>query len=319
MKRPSLNPITGQSIFLILLLWLNPVDLAAQERFQIEIYGGISYLDPKDLNLLSVAEEQYNDFYFIQRQLYKQGYFVNDFPRIKAAVPAGLRVKYWISPTFSFSIAAENFSRHEELSIEGTFSYVQPTWFDNQTKGYDPFSLELSVFAVLGGLHYRIPVGSRTDLEIGAAAGWGKAKFEFSSTWSNSVHFWAEDYWEFQSVDGGTLGGDGTGNGFLANANLRLSQTLGQRFGFFIEASGTYCRMHSFTGSGRETRLGIPGETSWDGTWGIKKEELNLYMESTTVYVPTNYWEGWMESQWDRDFILDLSRVQLLFGIYLMF
>ena len=319
MKKPSLIPITGISIILILLLCLYPAVLAAQERFQIEVYGGISYLNPKDLNLLSVAEEQYNDFYFIQRQLYKQGYFVNDFPEISLAMPLGLRLKYWISPAFSFSLSAERFFRRKELSVEGTFAYVQPTWSDTQTKAYDPFSLELSGLAVLGGLHYRIPLGSRTDLEIGASAGWGKANFEFSSTWSNSVHFWAEDYWEFQSVDGGTLEGAGSGKGFLAQANLRFNQTLGQRFGLFFEAAGTYCRMKSLTGSGHETRLGIPGKISWEGTWGIKKEDLNLYNESRTVYVPTNYWEDWMESQWDRDFVLDLSRVQLVLGFYLKF
>lgn len=320
MKNRNLNFRNGlASIFLIFLLGLNPANGAGQKRLQIEMYGGISYLEPKDLNLLSAAEEQYNDFYFIQRQLYKRGYFINDFPEINRMLPAGLGLKYWISPVLAFSVSAERFFRRKELSVEGTLSYVQPTWFDNQTKSYDPFSLELSGMAVMGGLYYRIPINGQTDMEIGASAGWGKANFKFGSTWSHTVHFWAENYWEFQSEDGGTLEGDGSGNGLLAKADVRLNQRLGSGLGFFIEASGVICRMKSFAGSGRETRLGIPGEISWEGNWGIKREELHLGMESATVYVPSNYWESWMEAQWDRDFVLDLSRVQLVLGFFLMF
>jgi len=59
------------------------------ERFQIEVYGGLSYLNPRDLNLLSKAEEQYNQLLYIERHFGWTGYFINDFPRITSTVPAG--------------------------------------------------------------------------------------------------------------------------------------------------------------------------------------------------------------------------------------
>jgi hypothetical protein len=319
MKKSQLHLSACLSLSLIFVLCLCSGTLDAKDRFQIELYAGISYLNPKDLNLLSVAEEQYNDFYFIQRQLYKQGYFVNDFPQITSGLPFGLRLKYWISPRLSFSVSAERFSRRKELSVEGTLTYSEPTWFDNQTKAYDPYCLELSSYTLMGGIHYLIPIGGSTELEMGASAGWGNANFEFSSTWSHSVHFWAEDYWEFQSVDGGTLEENGRGGGFLAQISLRINQQVGHHFGIFVESSGTHWLMKSIEGDGRETRLGLPGETTWEGNWAIKAEELHLYQESRTVYVPTNYWENWTESQRDRDFILDISSVEFVLGIYLKF
>ncbi|MFC2157788.1 hypothetical protein ACFLT9_08130 [Acidobacteriota bacterium] len=316
MKNSSFK-ITLTILGLCCLLGGVPLDSSGKDRIQIELYGGISLLNPKDFNMLSKAEEEYNELYFIQPQLYKQGYFVNVFPRIKSMIPAGVRLKYWMSQKLSFSLSAEVFNRKVTKKLEGTMSYVQSYWFDNQTKIYDPYRLGLSGIAVMGGLHYRIPVGNHTDVEFGASAGWAKANIDFSSTWAHSIHFWAEDYWEFISADGGTLNGDGTGNGLITRLMIRINRSLGKRLGFFVEAAGTYCRMKSIEGSGSEIRLGIPGESNWEGRWGIKKEEIEFSSETKTIQFPTNYWGGWTGAQKERDFILDLSRVQLVIGFYI--
>ena len=297
------------------MLWLFPADLAGDERIQIELYGGISYVNPKDFNLLPRSEEQFNDFSFNQRLMYMQGYFINDLRQINSMLPGGLRLKYWISPKLAFSLAVEGFTRRAETTVEGTFKYVQPTWSEALTKKYDPYLLKLSGYALLAGLHYRIPVGSQTDLEFGAAAGWAKADMSFSSTWSHTVNFQAPDYWDFLSVDGGTLEGDGSGNGLMAQGMLRLTRMLGRRLGVFVEAAGTYCRMKSIEGTGRETRLGFPGESTWEGTWGIKKEEIKMSHGEISLSVPTNYWGEWTAAQRERDFILNLSGVRVVFGI----
>jgi len=82
-----------------------------------------------------------------------------------------------------------------------------------------------------------------------------------------------------------------------------------------VETGYHYCRMQSLRGSGRETRIGIPGETTWEGTWGIKKEEISVLWGDKSVSVPTNYWGAWTEAQRERDFILDLSGFRLVLGI----
>jgi len=83
-----------------------------------------------------------------------------------------------------------------------------------------------------------------------------------------------------------------------------------------VETSATYCRLKSVSGNGRETRLGIPGETTWEGNWGIKKEEIEMSWGGTSVSVPTNYWGGWTAAQRERDFSLDLSGLRLVTGLF---
>jgi len=60
-------------------------------------------------------------------------------------------------------------------------------------------------------------------------------------------------------------------------------------FGFFVETGYHYCRMKSLQGSGRETRIGIPGEMTWKCAW--------------------------TEAQREWDFTLDLSGFRLVLGI----
>ena len=298
---------------LICSLAFLPAALSGADRFQIELYGGISFVDPKDFNLFSKAEQQYNDIYFIERLRSYNGYFVNDFPEIREAIPAGLRIKYHVSEKLSFSLGAEGFFQKKEKIFEGSFGY-SATASEDHTKRYDPYRLRLSGYAVMGGVHYRMPVGSKTDIEVGAGAGWAQADFDFHSSWSYRAIYQGTDI-SYDSVDGGILEGDGSGNGFMAQAMLRLNRMLGRRIGLFVETAYMYCRMKSIEGSGRETRIGTPGEASWEGIWGIKREEIHVRWGDAEVLVPTNYWGGWIESQRERDFVLDLSGFRLVLGI----
>jgi hypothetical protein len=295
-------------------LFLSPTVLTGTERIQVELYGGISFIHPKDFNLLSQAEQQYNDIYFIQRLLYYSGYFVNDFPKIRETIPAGLRFKYNVSDKLSFSLGLEGFIRKTEKSIEGSFGYSS-TASENHTKKYDPYRLGLSGYSVMGGVHYRLPVGGKTDIEVGAAAGWTFADIDFYSNWSYRAVYVGTGI-SYDSVDGGVLEGDGSGDGFAAQAMARLNRKLSRRIGIFVETAYTTCRLKSIEGTGRETRIGLSGEKNWRGTWGIKKEEIRVPWGSADVYVPTNYWDGWIASQRERDFVLDLSGFRLVLGIF---
>lgn len=297
----------------ICVLFFLPAVLTGTERFQIELYGGISFINPKDFNLLSKAEQQYNDIYFIQRLRYYNGYFVNDFPEIKNAFPAGFRLRYRILEKFSVSLGIEGFIQKKEKTIAGSFGYIS-TASENHAKKYDPFRLGLSGYSVLGGVHYQIPVAGLMDIEVAASAGWTFADFDFYSNWSYTASYRGTDI-SYYSVDGGILEEDGAGNGFTAQAMLRLNRMLGRRFGLFVETAYTYCRLKSIEGTGRETRTGLPGENNWEGTWGIKREEIHVLWGDADISVPTNYWGGWTTAQRERDFVLDLSGFRLVLGI----
>ena len=314
--------IRAKSSFIYPILWIFfavlifPAFAAGSSVFQIELFGGISYINPKDFNLLSKAEEQYNDIYFIEHVRHYGGYFVNDFPEITMPIPVGLRFRAWISEALSLSLGVEGFFQKKKYSVEGTFSWA-PSWHETHTKTYDPFILGLSGYSLMGGLQYRIPVGDFTDIEIGASAGWTFAELEFSSSWSYTIDYYWDESWNFYSEDIGLLEEDGFGNGFSAQGMLRLSRNIGQRFGFMIEVDYTYCRIKNIHGKGRESRSGFPEDFSWEGDWGIKKEEIHVAWADDTVHVPTNYWDGWTADQYERDFILDLSGVRLVLGFFI--
>jgi hypothetical protein len=291
--------------------------LNAEKRLQIEVYGGVSAFNPKDLNLFSRAEEQYNELFFIQRLLYMEGYFTNDLPDMKYAKPLGLRLRWSLNSKLSLSLAIEGFSESRTVSLDGTFNYVYPSGAtERHTRAYDPYRLALRGNSFLAGIHYRFPVGEKTELELGAHVGWMRASFDYSSTWTYAVDYWdPED--QFSSLDGGTLEGDGSGSGAIGRISARISRLLTGNIGFFVETAASLCRINSFDGVGRETRLGIPGEEAWQGTWGIKKEDIKLAWASDEVEVPSNYWEGWSADLRERDFNLNLSGVRLVIGLFL--
>jgi hypothetical protein len=303
---------------LLVALFAGAAGLAAADRFQVEVYGGLTFMNPRDFNLLGKAEEQYNYILFQERLLGWNGYFTNDFPKVSQALPAGLRLRYRLNRRFDVSVDVEALRRAEEADISGTFSYSSG-WTLAESKAYDPFRVGLKAMTVMGGFYYRMPAGKSTEVEFGAAAGWAWAEFDFLSSWTASLDLTEGGEVISSSVDGATLAGDGKGSAPTAKLMVRLNRSLSRRWGFFVETAATYCRVKSLEGGGRETVLDLPGETVWQGTWAVKREEIELPHDSVTVLVPTNYWEGWVAGQRERDFILDISGLRFVAGIYLKF
>jgi len=301
---------------LSLMLFAGAAGLAAADRFRVEAYGGLTLMNPRDLNLFGRAEQQYNYILFQERLIgWTTGYFTNAFPKMTKALPAGVRLRYRLNKRFDVSVEAEGFRRAESADIAGTFSY-DGDYSLTESRAYDPFRLEVRALSVMGGLQYRIPAGKSTEVEVGAAAGWAWARFDFLSSWTASLDLISDGQVINSSVDGATLEGDGKGSAPTAKLMVRLNRALGRRWGFFVETAATYCRVNSLEGGGRETVLDVPGETVWRGTWAVKREEIDLPHDSAVILVPTNYWEGWVASQRERDFVLDISGLRLVAGIY---
>jgi hypothetical protein len=304
---------------LAIAVFAGPAGLEAGDRFRIEAYGGLMLMNPRDLNLFGRAEEQYNYILFQERMIgWTDGYFMNDFPRLTKALPAGLRLRSRLTKRLDVSIEAEAFRRVETARIAGTFAY-EGSYSLTESKAYDPFRLGVRALSVLGGVQYRIPAGASTEIEIGAEAGWAWASFDFLSSWTAALDLVSGGEVINSSVDGVALEGDGKGSAPAAKLMVRLNRALGRRWGFFVETAATYCRVRSLEGGGRETVLDVPGETVWNGVWAVKREEIDLTYDSAVVLVPTNYWEGWVAGQRERDFSLDISGLRLVAGFYLRF
>lgn len=293
--------------------------LAAADRIRIDAYGGLMFMNPRDLNLLGRAEEQYNYILFQERLIgWTYGYFPNDFPKLTKALPAGLRLRYGLSRKFDLSVEVEAFREVEEASLAGTFFYDEGYTL-TESKAYDPFRLGVRALSVLGGIQYRINAGRSTEIELGATAGWAWARFDFLSSWTAALDVVSGGEIINSSVDGASLEGDGNGSAPVAKLMIRLNRALGRRWGFFVETAASYCRIRSPEGGGRETILDVPGETVWSGVWAVKREEIDLPYDKAVVLVPTNYWQGWVTGQRERDFVLDVSGLRLVAGFYLRF
>jgi hypothetical protein len=304
---------------LAIALFAGAAGLEAGDRFRIEAYGGLMLMNPRDLNLFGRAEEQYNYILFQERLIgWTNGYFTNDFPRMTKALPAGLRLRFRLNRKFDVSAEVEAFRRVESATVAGTFSY-DGSYSLTESRAYDPFRLGIKALSVMGGLHYRLPAGTSTEIEIGAAAGWAWASFDFLSSWTAALDLVSDGQVINSSVDGATLEGDGKGSAPTAKLMVRLNHALSRRWGFFVETAATYARVKSLAGGGRETVLDVPSETVWQGTWAVKREEIDLTYDSAVVLVPTNYWEGWVAGQRERDFVLDISGLRLVAGLYVRF
>ena len=304
---------------LLVALFAGAAGLEAGDRFRVEAYGGLTLMNPRDFNLFGRAEEQYNYILFQERLIgWTTGYFTNAFPKVTKALPAGVRLRYRLNKRFDVSAEVEAFRRVEMANIAGTFTYDESSLM-TESRAYDPFRLGLKALSVMGGLQYRVPAGRSTEIELGAAAGWSWAEFDFLSSWTASLDLISDGQIISSSVDGATLEGDGKGSAPMAKLMVRLNRSLGRRWGLFVETAATYCRINSLEGGGRETVLDVPGETVWRGTWAVKREEIDLPHDSAVILVPTNYWEGWVAGQRERDFVLDISGLRLVAGIYLRF
>ena len=60
---------------------------------------------------------------------------------------------------------------------------------ESHQKTYDPFRLRVSAYSLLAGFSYEFPAGRRSGLEIGAAVGWTRARFDFMSAWTYELHY----------------------------------------------------------------------------------------------------------------------------------
>jgi len=318
-RRMGMSRMSSVAAGLLVALFTGAAGLGAGDRFRVEAYGGLMLMNPRDFNLFGKAEEQYNYIFFQERLIgWTRGYFTNDFPRMTRALPAGLRLRGRLNKRFDVSVEVEAFRQASEARIAGTFSYDEGYTL-TESKAYDPFRLGIKALSVMGGVQYRIAAGRSTEVEIGAAAGWAWAEFDFLSSWTAALDLVSGGQVINSSSDGASLEGDGKGSAPSAKLTVRLNRALGRRWGFFVETAATYCRIRSLEGSGRETVLGVPGETVWEGAWGVKREEIELPYDSAVILVPTNYWEGWVAGQRERDFVLDISGLRFVAGIYLKF
>jgi hypothetical protein len=322
------------SILLVLLFWtINPLkseDADAThslDRFQVEIYGGIIFLNPSDLNLFVSHDNMIQEFFYdsyldylvatdqIDSWTKNQG---EERKESRRSYPIGGRLKYYLSETIALSLGFKYLSSTHTLDLD--YQYFRNELSDeryNESIRNSPYSLSAKAYIPTLGFHILKKMKNSLVLEGFVYGGPLFANCRYLSDWSYEWVTDGPDYRYITYSNTGILEEEGSGIGIAIDLGGRLSYPITRSFAIFLEASYAYQVVKSVSGSGREDRDGR--NVSWDGRWGIKSETVEAAWGEFNTEFPTGYWPDNSETERIRDFELDLSGFQLKLGLSFRF
>jgi hypothetical protein len=316
------------------LLLAAPAAWTSQEdgkRLQIEIFGGFSTLNPKDLNGRPEYDRLYEDFNTELRYSYfhdAYGNFVTysgtvggEFNKIKQALPVGLRIKYELTPALSVSIGFKYLSNRRDSRV--TYQYdvrlVSPDafqFYDEFTlfQENDPYSISVRAYVPMVGVHYMFGKFRFLNLEAFLAAGPMFASCEFMRRrYASSL-----DSYEYLTEQESSLEMKGKGTGLALEAGLQVNMKLIKHVYLLVEGSYAYQMAWRIDGPGsaqttiRDSNMdGYTDSSAWDGRWTMV--EGNLADEWGRF--PYSYPTGQPGTGSAQDFRLDLSGAQVRIGL----
>lgn len=309
--------------FLILLIFSALSAGPQKGKIQLEIFGGISFMDPADLNAYPEVWEQYFNFdhkdrydYYI-RAGYIQSYDfdrVGEFETIKSAFPLGLRIRWNVFKFLSFSLGFKYISANASSHVDHTVEILGNDGVkSNDIFIFSPLVISAGGWVPLLGIHLEKKLNSRTGLEIYISGGPFNGKCEYNYAY------------EFEHWDDGILTSSssrfvqekGKGQGVSLGAFLRLNHSLGKHLGFFFETGYVYQKVDHLEGPGVLNEDGIVEE--WEGEWGMKEDYNANYWGQVDLIYPSNSWEYPQKKLWVRYFKLDLYCFQVRIGFSFRF
>jgi hypothetical protein len=317
----------GKKIILILLIILMFIsDLRAgpkKGKFRVEVFGGISFVNPDDLNAYPRVWEKYLDFRYRQSYEYyvSVGYIRSfefsqegEFETIKMAIPLGLRIRWNVFKYLSFSLGLKYISASASSPIDVSNRIIlnDGTIVDNQYL-FSKFNISTRGWIPQLGLHFEKKLNPRTGLELYAIAGLitGKCQIRYD------YNFEQREDEVISSSSFRSLQMEGKGQGTNLEVFLRLNHLLGRSLGFFIETGYVYQKIDNLEGAGKLDENGALEE--WEGNWGMKEYYSADYWGQFYELYPSSSWEFPEDKRWARYFHLDLSGFQIRIGFTFRF
>jgi hypothetical protein len=318
-------------ILLIFLFLLPGIGFAGSKdkKFRVELYGGLSALNPADLNARPGYTQAYEDFNYLDSyisdaarlgELFRFTYeMTGELKKIPNARQVGGRVTYNLSSGWGLSLGFRFLeqSRSSEVSYYYEAEGVRPDSVFlsadfERTREYGPYALSAKGYAPLLGVHYcwfGRSLGSRVSMESYLEAGplFASCRFEerLRSRYEDSSGYW-ESRETFYAIEG-------SGVGVSIEAGIRINMKLYRAVGFFIEGGYTLQKVRDVSGQGIYERTYDDSNAevnttavTWDGTWVM----VPASFDTSIRYPASEYSEGQYEK-----FILDLSGFQARVGI----
>jgi hypothetical protein len=300
---------------------------SSHKKFQIELYGGFTTLNPSDLNLFvsydngiqTFSYDAYLDY--LQTNTLIQSWTKSqdkERQKIKNAFPLGARLKYHLNRTIAVSLGIKYLTSKHESDIE--LQYTR-TNFDNEqhreSLAYSPYFLSTKAYVPLLGIHIMKKIKNALTIEGYLAGGPMFVECQYLSDWN--YEWWIQgthyNWLTFQSS--GLLEKKGNGTGIALDLGGRLAYPLFKGLGIFLEGGYAYQKAKNISGDGREVR--DDRSETWNGRWSIRRENISAPWGELVLDLPTNYWPNDSNAGKPKDFELDLSGFQLRLGLSFQF
>jgi hypothetical protein len=297
------------------------------DRFQVELYGGIIFLNPEDLNLFVSHDKSMQEFFYdsyfdylvaadqIRSWTKNQG---EERKEVRRSYPIGGRLKYFISETIALSLGFKYQTTTHSMDLD--YQYFRNELSNeryNESIRYSPYSLSAKAYIPTLGVHLLKKLNNSFVLEGFLCGGPMFADCRYFSDWSYEWVTEGQGYRYVTFNRTGVLEEEGSGTGISLDLGGRFSYPIVSSFEIFLEASYAYQVVKSISGPGREEMDGR--SATWDGRWGMKSEAVATAWGELETEFPTAYWPNDSEEDRIRDFELDLSGFQLRLGLSFRF
>lgn len=296
-------------------------------KFQIELYGGYSKLNPADFNMMLDYDRQiqhffYDDYYDFLLENNQISSWSNESDtnrkKITKSFPFGLKLKYFLNKTIAISLGFKYLSKNQNSDCVSQYRRTEifGDQFIDRTE-YSPYTLSVKGYTPMLGIHFLKKIRGFGGIEAYIMGGPLFVECMYVSGWNSDWLYQGDGYTYLMYQTGGRLEEKGKGTGYALDFGGRINIPLLHPLGLFMELGYAFQAANRISGPGREIRDGT--SETWDNQWGIKEEHIQTEWGTILLQRPTNYREGWSEDQQVRDFKLDLSGFQLRFGIFVKF
>lgn len=331
MKRKRIAWLAG-ILIIAYFLALTPAQLQAEEagklkKFQLELFGGYTALNPTDLNLLVDYENRIQEFSYDRYLEYLQanGQILSwtqnqsgERREIKRAYPFGGRLKYFLNRNIAISLGFKYMSSSQESDLD--YQYIRNELFDEEyieDVAYSPFAISAKAYMPMVGVHVVKRFRNALALEGYVAGGPMFVKSHFISDWTYEWRVEGPDYGYTVVNSIGRIEQQGSGTGIAIDFGGRLSYPVIRSLEFFLEGGYAYQVAKNLSGPGLETRG--TSNVTWNGTWSVRQETMSADWGEIDLELPTNHTSLNSDEVRTRDFELNLSGFQFRLGLSLRF
>lgn len=310
------------SVLCLIVLLFGAFNFAGEQgrkKFQVELFGGYTAINPEDLNSRPNVHEQgikfWNDDYytFLETNNYIQSFQKNQaggFKTIADAIPFGMRFKYYLFKPLALSFGFKYLSRSASSYAKYHYSALENNGVTSTYMvDWKPLTVYAKGLVPLLGIHFEKEISRAVGLEVYVTGGplFSRCGFDL-------------EYEREETYDGSITGHSdwivfekGKGTGYAIDGGIRLNVKIGKRIGLFLEGGYAYQVVNKLSGPGYEDLDGVV--TEWEGDWGLKEYYSARYWGAIDTSIASNYWEEEDKYLWVRGFSLDLSGFQFRLGM----